>query len=418
MAQTKDKKKRPLRVIILNQYFYPDVASTGQLLYTLSQGLVDQELDVKVLTSMPSYGPPETWVPCPKRENDHGIEIIRIRTTRFSKDNLLGRIFNSATFILPLFLRILFNPRQGDIHLYTTNPPYLGAIGAIVSKIRRHPYAVLLHDSYPHLAVWTGKISNKSIITKLWHRLNKSIYGRSKNTIVLCDAAKKLLKSYYSTPSKNVHVIPNWANGEQLNYKNKHDCDFAKKYGLVDHFTLIYSGNLGLYYDFDSLLEAATQLKGEPYRFVFIGSGGKKSWIEKQIKERLLTNTLLLPYQPIENLNDSLNSGDVSGVTIAKGIEGISFPSKLYSSLAIGKPIIALSENNSDLKKIIQDDDAGMWFELGDTQGLIEGLRSMRANPEKVKEMGINARNLFNKKFTRDQCVASYAHVLKESCSA
>lgn len=400
------------QVVILNQYYWPDVASTGHLLHELAEDLAKRGVQVRVITCRPSYGPRETWRPCPRREFTNGVDVTRMITTRFSKDNLAGRVINSITFLAPLMLRVLFRRSRGAVYLYTTNPPYLGVIGALVSVFRRHRYVVLLHDSYPQMAVWVGKIRAKGLIERVWHWLNRRIYARAEQTIVLCEAAKRLVCDEYGVDPDRVHVIPNWADGTKLFPKPKADLDFAREHGLVDTFTVLYSGNLGLYYEFETILAAADRLRDENFRLVLIGAGGKREWLASQIRKLDLPNVSLLPYQPFETLNDSLNSCDASLVTIDRGIEGISFPSKLYSSLAVGKPILALSEDGSELQDIVRKRKVGHWFEIGDVDGLVESIRDMMKNPERCAEEGRNARELFEQRYTIDASGQRYAEVM------
>jgi glycosyltransferase involved in cell wall biosynthesis len=402
-----------LRVVILNQYYVPDVASTGHLLHELAVDLVNRGIEVSVITSRPSYGPKETWQPCPRREIEHGVDVTRMITTRFSKDRMVGRVLNSITFLAPLAMKMMFRRRRGEVFLYTTNPPYLGVIGWLVSRLRRHPYVVLLHDSYPQLAVWVGKIRGGGLIDRLWHRFNRFIYSRAKETIVLCEAAKRLVCETYHIDPTRVHVVPNWADADKLQPKPKASSTFAAKHGLVEPFTVLYSGNLGLYYEFDTILNAAEQLKGDNFRLVFVGSGGKRGYIEEQIRTRQLTNTLLLPYQAFHQLGDSLNACDASLVTIAKGIEGISFPSKLYTSLAVGKPILALSEEWSELRQVVKEHDVGHWFALGDADGLAACIRRMMADPQRCEQQGRNARSLMERNYTIRAAGERYASVLR-----
>ena len=403
-----------LNVVILNQYFAPDVASTGHLLSELAQNLAEHGANVRVVTCRPSYGPPDTWQPCKRHETtEAGVKIFRMWTTRFSKDRLLGRLLNSITFLLPLLVRVFFRWKRGEIYLYTTNPPYLGIVGTMVNLLRPHPYVLLLHDAYPQLAVWVGKIRSGGLIDRVWHMLNRLMYRRAKQTIVLCDAAKDLVCDTYGIDRDKVHVVPNWADGTFLHPISKTESPFAKEHGLVEPFTVLYSGNLGLYYEFDTILNAATLLRDEPFRLVFVGGGGVRDQIENQIADRKLQNTLLLPHQPFETLNLSLNACDASLVTIAKGIEGISFPSKLYSSLAVGKPILAISESHSSLKTIVEQNDAGRWVELGDASGLAECIRDMMRNHEETKAMGTAARALFERDYTLEACADKYAQILK-----
>jgi len=402
-------------VVILNQFYAPDVASTGHLLHELATDLARRGFGVKVITCRPSYGPPETWQPCPLHEVKDGVEVHRMLTTRLSKDNILGRLTNFATFMIPLTLRMLFSSRSQSVHLYTTNPPFLGVIGAIVSVVRRHRYVLLLHDAYPQMAVWVGTIKKHGFIDRCWHVMNRFTYKHAEQTIVLCQAAKKLVCETYDIGADRVHVIPNWADGEELKPKPKSQSEFASAQGLVEPFTVMYSGNLGLYYEFETLLNAAELLKGENFRLVLIGAGGRKNWIAEQIDKRKLTNTRLLPYQPFDKLPDSLNACDASLVTIARGIEGISFPSKLYTTLAIGKAVLSLSEADSELRTLINNNGVGRWFEVGDAQGLANGIREMMRDPAGTAEMGRRARALFEEHYTREAAGAQYADVLRRA---
>ncbi len=405
-----------MKVVILNQYYAPDVASTGHLLYELANDLSINGEDVDVITCRPSYGPPETWQPCPRKERDaSGVMVRRMLATRFSKDNMVGRIVNSITFLVPLAARMMFRMKRGEVFLYTTNPPYLGVVGTMVGLVRRHRYVVLLHDAYPQMAVWVGKIRKGGLIDRTWHLLNKWMYRRAKQTIVLCEAAKDLVCDTYGIDPEKVHVIPNWADGEFLHPIDKADSPFAIEHDLVEPLTLLYSGNMGLYYDFDTILNAATLLRGEDVRFVFIGGGGVRSRIEDEIEKRNLDNSMMFPHQPFDTLNESLNACDVSFVTIAKDIEGISFPSKLYTSLAVGKVIIAICEPHSSLRTIVEESGCGMWVELGDADGLVRAVRELAADPEKVRSMGRAARELFERDYTLQACARQYAKVLDKA---
>jgi glycosyltransferase involved in cell wall biosynthesis len=402
-----------LRVVILNQYYVPDVASTGHLLSELAEYLVEHEAEVSVIATQPSYGPPETWQKCPRYAEEHGIKVTRMWTTRFSKDSLVGRTVNSMTFLVQLTLRLLFRGARGEVFLYTTNPPYLGVIGGIISLFRTHPYVVLLHDSYPQLAVLVGKIKERSLIARAWHRFNRFMYKRARQSIVLCKAAQKLVCETYRIEPERVHIVHNWADPGEIVPKAKQGNPFAEEHGLVEPFTVLYSGNLGLYYEFETILRAAELLKDENFRLVFIGAGGKKAWIAEQIETRSLANTMLLPYQPFERLPDSLTACDASLVTIQKGVEGISYPSKLYASLAVGKPILAISEPGSELYDQVIPTEVGYWFALGDAEGLAERIRQMTKDPQGCDRMGRRARELFETEYTRDASAAKYDEVLK-----
>ncbi len=409
--------------VILNQYYVPDVASTGHLLAELAHEAAGRGRSVSVVTCFPCYGPPETWQPCDAFEIRDGVTVYRMRTTRFGKDSLVGRVSDSISFLVPLAVRMLFASSRNRIFMYTSNPPFLGIIGALVSYLRRHHYIVLLHDSYPHIAVLVGKISKGSWIERAWHAVNRQIYGRALQTIVLCDRAKELVVSEYGVPPNRVQVIHNWADPSMLRPVPKAECDFARKHGYDRRFTLLYSGNLGLYYEFDTMIEAASRLRNDPdFRLVFVGAGGRKAYIERRISELGLCNVDVHQYQPFSALNDSLNSCDASLVTIAKGVEGISFPSKFYSSLAVGKPVLALSEPGSELQRMVEDTESGLWSPIGDVDSLLANISLLRRDPGRAERFGVSARSAMLSRFTIQASASEYLRVVdraaEEACGS
>ncbi len=404
---------KPTRVVILNQYYVPDVASTGYLLHELAVELVKLGFEVEVLTGRPSYGPKDTWKDCPLKEVVDGVKIHRLRVSRIDKNNIPGRLINYMTFVIPMTLRMLFGSRRDTVYLYTTSPPFLGSIGWFVSLFRRHNYVNLLYDAFPQIGVWMGKFKKDSMIDRVWMAFNRGKYKRAREAIVLCSAAKKLVADSYPIDPEHIHIIPNWADGDDLFPMPKEESKIAQENGLIEDFVLLYSGNMGLYYDFDTILGAAELLKDEPFKLVLVGGGGKRDEIEQIVKERGLSNVLMLPYQPFDLLNHSLNACDASLVTIAKGIEGISFPSKLYTSLAVGKVIVALSEDWSELRQIVESNNCGIWSALGDCEGLAEKIRGLIRDKQGSTEMAKRARDLFDNVYTRELCAAKYAEVLQ-----
>lgn len=405
-----------VKLVILNQYYLPDVASTGHLLAELATESARLGRRVSVITCFPSYGPPESWLPCAAREVSGGVDIRRMRTTRLRKDSTLGRASNSLTFLVPLMARMLFTPSRGRIFMYTSNPPFLGIIGALVSMIRKHPYVVLLHDSYPHVPCVIGRVRKGSLVERAWHAANALIYRRARRTIVLCKRAKELVVREYRIPPETVEVIHNWADPKAIFPVAKGASAFAREHGYDRVFTALYSGNLGLYYDFDTLIDAARLLSGDPdFRLVFVGAGGRRSYIERRVSELGLRNVDIHQYQPFETLNDSLNACDVSLVTIARGIEGISFPSKLYSSLAVGKPVLALSEPSSELRQIVEGSGSGLWSEIGDAEALVRNILALRDRRDETIAMGKRARALMERDFTISTATKYYLRVFDDA---
>jgi glycosyltransferase involved in cell wall biosynthesis len=248
--------------------------------------------------------------------------------------------------------------------------------------------------------------------------MNRLFYRRARQTIVLCDRAKDLVVREYGVSPDRVQVIHNWADPKVLRPIPKGDCAFARQHGYDQKFTLLYSGNLGLYYEFDTMLEAASRLRDDPgFRLVFVGAGGKKSYIERRVAELGLPNVDVHQYQPFESLNDSLNSCDASMVTIAKGVEGISFPSKFYSSLAVGKPVLALSEPGSELRRMVADSGSGLWSPIGDVDALLSNISAIRGDPTRAAAMGRAAREAMERHYTIHAATREYLRVVDLAAS-
>jgi glycosyltransferase involved in cell wall biosynthesis len=213
-------------------------------------------------------------------------------------------------------------------------------------------------------------------------------------------------------------VIHNWADPVAIGPVPKQQTSFAESNGLSNVFTLLYSGNLGLYYEFETLLRVAERFRDDPdFQLVFIGAGGRRPWIQAEIERRRLRNVQMHPYQPFETLNDSLNACDVSLVTIAKGIEGISFPSKLYSSLAVGKPILAISERGSELQRMVEGSGAGYWIEMGNVDRLVDTVRELRSNADLRSRMGAAARDCVERHYTAATAAQQYLRVVDSAAS-
>ncbi len=404
-----------LSVVIANQYFMPDTSSTGYLLSQLASTLANQGIRVRVITCQPSYGPLETRQTCPRNGTMDGAQVHRLPTIRTGKDYLIGRALAGLSFVGLLFVWQLIHSSPRDVYLYCTNPPILPFVGALVSMFRRHRYVFLLHDAYPHIACLIGKMKRGSWLERLWHRANTWSLRRAQSVIVLCEKSKELLVKDYQIPEKKIFVVPNWADEKTISPVSKDLTLFAREHQLIGPFTLMYSGNLGLYYDFDTVLDAAETLQGENFRLVLIGAGGKRNDLAAEIKRRGLSNTSIYPHQPVERINDSLNSCDASLVTIAAGVEGISFPSKFYTSLAVGKPIIAISEEDSELRKLVEFHQCGIWSPLGHPMRLVRDLRRLMNDANSQAAMGAAARALFLRSYTRETSGAAYAQILRNA---
>ncbi|MDH5719008.1 MAG: glycosyltransferase family 4 protein [Spirochaetia bacterium] len=405
----KEAKQTVKKISILSQYFYPDIAATGQLLTELAEDLVKMNFDVQVVTAKPSYA---AKISAKKNEIYHGIKIKRFSAALFSKNKKIGRIFNSLFFLNIVLLKLLFT-KKDRLLLIVSNPPFLMAAGWVLNIFFGQKYACLVHDIYPDIAEKLGHIKPKGIISKTWRALNKLVYIRAEAVIVLSDGMKKELNSIDNIDKQKIYVLPNWADESCIYPVNQKENRFIKKNNLLNKFILLYSGNLGLFQNLENLIEAAEKYKKKDILLIFIGEGGKKDKLMKLTKDKKITNIQFLPYQKKEDLPYSLSSASISFIALEKGVETLCAPSKIYSIMASGRPFIVLSQENSEPAKIAKKSGAGFRVNQNDIEGLIEKIDFFYANRKSLNIMGKNARNYFENNYKRNMVTKKYAELLR-----
>ena len=399
-------------LIILSQYFYPEIASTGQLLTELAEDLTKYGYSVKVYTGKPSYC--KSIEKCKKEELYQGVKIYRVFNTTFSKDNKLGKILNSLSYFISVLFKLLSSKDRYPL-LIVSNPPFLSIAGFLLRKIRGQRYIFLIHDIYPDIAIKLGYLGENSIIAKIWNKVNYQALRDAKEVIVLGEyMAETLEKKYFGMDNPKIKIVHNWADEEFILPIKKENNWFAKKYDLINKLVILYSGNIGLSQDLTTIVRAADKLRNyEEILFLFIGDGGELNKLKEMVKENNLTNVKFLPYQPKEYLPYSLTSSDISIVALERGIEGLAVPSKIYGILASRRAVLGLVGENSEVADIIENAECGFRVDQGDVNGLVEKIKYIYKNPEILRNMGKNSREYFEEHFTRRQMTRKYYKILE-----
>ncbi len=397
---------------ILSMYFYPDVATTGQLLTELAIGLTERGYAVKVITAQPTYEKQSA----PSRERYRGIDIVRLWSTTLNKNTVTGKLLNSLSFFLSTTLALLFSRDRSPL-LIVSNPPFLPAVGVILRVIRGIKFIFLVHDVYPDIAVRLGYLKENSIVVAVWDRVNSAIIRGASRIIVLSNSMKNVIAGKAGPAdrtdgTRKIVIIHNWADGEFIRPMKRDRNDFLQQHGLMGKFVVLYSGNLGLFHELEIVVEAARCIDDDAFRFVFIGEGGKKPLLEQMVKQYQLNNVLFFPYQEKELLPHSLTAASVSVVTLEENIEGLAMPSKLYTIMAAGNPIIGICDTGSDVSNIVNAARCGFTMLHDDRDGIIRILHQLKDDPRLAGELGKNARAYFEYHFTMDLAVDQYSAVI------
>lgn len=413
------------RLLIYAHYYIPDVASTGQILRELAEGLKD-DFDVTVICVVPSYDgtvAPEYKTRKYYREEINGVKLVRIRVPEFSKQNKLSRVKN----ILAYFFDAMSATFKvgGQDYVYTiSQPPILGGLLGVWGKwVKRAKYIYNIQDFNPEQTAAVGYSKNK-LVLKLMLLLDKFSCKRADKVIVVGRDMARTLKNRFNGKPPAHAFINNWIDEKEiypLPPDNERVIAFKREYCLEDKFVIMYSGNIGLYYDLENLIKVierfppgTTAADGRETVFAFVGAGTKLDDLQGYKAERRLDNVLFIPYQDKSELIYSLNAADVHWCVNAKGIKGVSVPSKCYGIMAAGKPILGVLEDGSECAEIIKETGCGSCREPGDYDGIEELIRKYLSGSFDLADMGKRGREYLERNLTKEVSVRKYKEEITE----
>lgn len=414
-----EKKK----LLIYAHYYIPDTASTGQILRELAEGMLDK-FDISVICVIPSYlGTIEDKYKTQKyyEENINGVKVLRIRVPEFSKTNKKSRIKNIVSYFFGA-MAATFKVGKMDYVFSISQPPILGGLLGVWGKWVKHAKFIYnIQDFNPEQVLAVG-YSKSKIITGVMMWLDKFSCKRSNLIITVGrDLVKTVEKRFAGKKVPKTVMINNWIDEKEiypLDDDNAKVLEFKKKYGLDGKFVIMYSGNIGLYYDLENLIEVIGRFKpetktvdGREVVFAFVGAGSVLDKLVDYVKNHHMNNVVFIPYQDKADLIYSLNAGDVHWCVNAKGIKGVSCPSKAYGIMAAGKAILGVLESGSEVRCLIEDTNCGLCCEPGDYDKVEENIRWFidNADNKEVSVMGIRGRENLEKNLTRNVSVRKYA---------
>ena len=236
---------------------------------------------------------------------------------------------------------------------FSTNPPILPIIGFLNRKFFGKRYIVLVYDIYPEIPIALGWIKKNGLIARFWLFLNKLAYENADAVFTIGEYMAKNLERQFDpqkTKTGKIIVVPPWVDMEFIKPLKKSENWFARKYGQVGKYTVLYSGNLGATHDIECIVDLAKRLEHEKnIQFLIIGSGYKQAQLEDRLMCEKLSNILLLPSQPEETLSNSLTTGDLAIISMATGTEGYMVPSSLPYYLAAGCDILYMGRIESEI---------------------------------------------------------------------
>jgi glycosyltransferase involved in cell wall biosynthesis len=400
-----------LHLSIITQFYPPDYAATGQLIEELAFQLSQQKIEVQIFTGQPGYAFKRKSAPA--TENSERLVIRRSRTTQIWPQRIRGKVISGLLFCVRSGIHLLKHSQRGNVLLVTTAPPYLPVLGLLANLCFKLPYICLIYDLYPDVAIELNVVSQKHWLAQLWHAINRAVWERSQQLIVLSPTMKQRIATRYPALADKISVIHSWADPDTIVPIAKQDNWFATQHNLTEKFTVLYSGNIGRCHDMETILKAAKELENEAIQFVFIGNGAQYQSCIERSQQLGLNNCLFLPYQDKQTLPYSLTACDLSLVSISPGMEGLVAPSKLYGTLAAGRPVAAICETHSYLRQMLAAANCGQAFTNGDGRGLAHFIRDLAQNAELAAKLGAAGRRYLLAHFTPEIIASQYSTVIK-----
>jgi glycosyltransferase involved in cell wall biosynthesis len=367
-----------VKILLLNQFFWPDSAATSQLLTDLARGLAERGHQVYALCAEGGYAIKDVSDPPP-------VQIHRVKALPFLRGPL-GRVLSYASFFLTATLRAFSLPKP-DLVITLTTPPLLSLIGSLIKFLRGSRHFIWEMDVYPDVAVDLQYIRPNGLLERAAGFL--SDYSRHKADGILALGAcmrQRLLNR--GIDGGKIHIAENWADGRLIRPLPRPAENTA--------LTLLYSGNLGLAHDVDTLFEAMKNFKRDArFRFVFAGSGQLRKQLETACREEQIDTAEFRPYSPRASLSQSLASGDIGLVTQRESCLGSVVPSKVYGLLAAARPILYIGPAASTVGEMIQRLRCGWQVECNHSAALTALLDSLASHPAQVEAAGQRARQAF-----------------------
>lgn len=396
-----------MRITILNQFYTPDISPTAHLAASLARHRADKGDDVTVIASRGGYVPASA----DERNQDLGNpRIYRVWTPRLGKATILKRCLDYGAFYALAFWRLVTLPAQ-DVIVTLTTPPYI-AWAAIVHKWLhgRAPRVILWNmDCYPDAAERLGVMRQGSPLSTIMRWLNRRLFRQVDQLVCLDTAMVDLLLSQYGPDELAgekplpTTIIPNWEPAAMFPspFARAPSSPWVKaaSLGLDGKFVVLYLGNTGYGHTFDTALDAAAMLRGEPISFLFVGGGRRWSDIEQGVQARGLTDVALHGYVPKDQTPGVMASAGCALITLRDEALGVMSPSKLHSNLAAALPIAYVGPTTSNVDDAIARFGCGVSLRDGEAERLATYLRRIASDGAFRDEQRRAARRAFDEAY-------------------
>ena len=398
-----------MKILILNQAFYPDVVSSAQHASDLAIALTRAGHDVTVICNSRAYDNPRLRFPT--REHWCGINIVRVPSTGFGKNSKWRRAADFATFMASCVYRLWSLPLF-DVVVGMTSPPLISCIASLAVPGKAHSLVFWSMDLNPDEAIAAGWLRDRSLTTRLLSRLLLHSLRKADRIIALDRFMKKRIEEK-GIPAEKIVLVPPWSHDDRVRFDPGGRKEFRDVHKLSDKFVVMYSGNHSPCHPLETLLQAAERLAdNKEIMFCFVGGGSEFRKVQKRARDHGMRNVLCIPYQPIERLSASLSAGDLHVVVMGNKYVGIVHPCKIYNILAANRAFLYIGPRESHVQDIIHEAGPVVYASAhGDVDGVVANIllatRQQEITPLATVELA--------RRFAKESLVPQMIRVIEES---
>ncbi|HKE72754.1 MAG TPA: glycosyltransferase family 4 protein [Acidimicrobiales bacterium] len=389
-----------MKLLVICPHFAPDTAPTGEVMTRIGTELAARGHELHVVTALPWYRhhrlEPGWEGRVVRHEDTPWGRISRVHPFPSDKRNIPARAAAFAGFTV-LATAVALRGRWGarpDAVLAMSPPLTLGAAGWLAARRWRVPFVFNIQDVFPDVAVELGAITNRRVIA-LASWLERWTYRRADAVTVLSDDLQAnlvaKLRGSLADPVDRVRVIPNFVDTAHIAPADPEAGSYRRENGLVGKRVVMYAGNVGLSQSLDLVLGAARKLADRSdVCFVINGGGSAREPLMEQAAG--LDNVRFVDFQPKERLPEVLAAGDIHVVPLRRGLAASSVPSKTFSILAAGRPVVASVDEGTEVARVVEAAGAGVAVPPDDPDAFTAAVAALLDDPAGCREMGASGR--------------------------
>ena len=394
-------------ILFLCQFFYPEYISSAQLPYDTVLALKEAGFSVDVLCGYPREYSAEADVPV--KETVNGVNIRRLKYIQLDRSGFLGRLVNYFSFTFMVLLNLFRLAKYRAVVVYS-NPPILPWIASWAKVLFGTKLIFVSYDLYPEVATVTNTLREGNIICRLMEHINRCVYRRADRIVALSSEMKEYILKNRPISAEKVTVIPNW-------YADKgekpRDLTHNRFRETVDgRFVVSYFGNMGTMQDMQTILGAIRELQEENIFFLFAGHGNKMEKLKQIVVQEKIPNIAIHNFLHGKDFDDALAISDCAFVSLEKGATGLCVPSKTYSYMMQGIPLLAIMDACDIVRDI--EKGAGLWVRNGESEKLAEAIRTLRDDPQRQDQMRKICRKLYLENYTTEICTKKYVTLFRQ----